>query len=88
MLCESLHGRLAIEDYKDTHAPREVAGRKYDDLEAILRYCLRTNPASRYASAGELRDDLTAYINHRQSGQGGKTGPTIPSCSCGETAAL
>jgi formylglycine-generating enzyme required for sulfatase activity/predicted Ser/Thr protein kinase len=35
------------------------------ELEAIVGKCLEKEPAARYADAGELADDLTAWLEHR-----------------------
>lgn len=40
-------------------------GESSRDLDAILARCLDENPRSRYANAGELRDELQAHLDHR-----------------------
>jgi WD40 repeat protein len=46
-------------------APRKHAPDIPPDLEAICLKCLRRNPAERYATAGELAEDLRSYLDDR-----------------------
>ncbi len=46
-------------------APRKLDSRIDRDLETIIQKAIALRPESRYASAGELRDDLRAYVEDR-----------------------
>ena len=66
VLYECLYGR------RPARRPEGVAPlrRRADDLDGILDRCLQENPRARYANAGELRDDLLAYLDHRPARAG------------------
>lgn len=58
----------AVLDVEDVEAappgdPRQVANQLHDDLDPIALKALRTDPDSRFRSAGELADDLKRYLN-------------------------
>jgi serine/threonine protein kinase len=50
--------------FKKPKPPRECNPQTPADLEAICLKCLEKDPARRYASAGELADDLTRFLNN------------------------
>jgi serine/threonine protein kinase/WD40 repeat protein len=43
--------------------PRQLQSKVPHDLETICLKCLQKNPARRYASAGELREDLQRFLD-------------------------
>jgi eukaryotic-like serine/threonine-protein kinase len=69
VLYESIHGRRPPRRKPGQAAPAPARG-KPDDLDAILIRSLDPNPRARYANAGELRDDLQAYIERRPARAG------------------
>ena len=74
LLAEVLLDKPLIEDDTLTSAIERAAGRVPvtlaaedrrrlpKDLVQVIEYCLRASPDERYATAGELRDDLAAYL--------------------------
>ena len=51
--------------FEEPRKPRQVNARIPQDLETIVLKAIEKNPADRYATAGELADDLKRFIDHR-----------------------
>lgn len=55
---------LELVKAREPLSPRALNPGVPRDLEVICQKCLRRNPADRYASAGELADDLARFLAH------------------------
>jgi tetratricopeptide (TPR) repeat protein len=60
---ESLHDTLTLIRTTDPVPPRRLRPKLPGDLETICLKCLQHDPARRYASAGELADDLRRWLD-------------------------
>ena len=56
--------RLVVE--ATLRSPRQHAPELQRDLEAIILKCMARDPAERYATARELADDLTRFVERRE----------------------
>jgi tetratricopeptide (TPR) repeat protein len=71
VLYECLYGRRPVRRQERDAASESAPLRgKADDLDGIVQRCLDENPRTRYPNAGELRNDLLAYLDHRPAKAG------------------
>lgn len=54
--------RMVVED--EVRAPSQITSRGDRDLETICLKCLEKDPLRRYATAGELAEDLERWLRH------------------------
>lgn len=61
------HAIGVIRQAAESPAPRlrSIAPKIHRDLEIICARCLDRDPEARYASAGELADDIERWLNHK-----------------------
>ncbi len=57
------------------------------ELEVIVLKAMAREPADRYASAGEMADDLRQFLDGRPIRRVSPASPAVPSAACGDTAA-
>jgi serine/threonine protein kinase len=89
------HGASLIETLEQVQsqpvtAPRLVAPGVSADLEAICLKCLEKEPGRRYATAGQMADDLRRFLDGRpvQARPAGVIGRAVHWCARNRAAAV